>query len=114
MTAAAGQRKLQKPVQVAAELKQWKVCSLLLQKVDNHAYHSNYDISTALYHAAKAGQVQLVEQLLAKGAWQKIPWSEPVGDDVDLHDECGCRADWTSTVQLDLYCASGLAHILHR
>jgi ankyrin repeat protein len=34
--------------------------------------------SFALYHAAKAGQVELVQQLLDKGAWKDYPWSYPL------------------------------------
>jgi hypothetical protein len=76
MTAAAAEGKLQKPVQVAAELGQWKVCSILLQNVEGHVY-PNFDLSLALYDATEAGQVQLVQQLLEKGAWASEPWSYP-------------------------------------
>jgi hypothetical protein len=31
--------------------------------------------SIALCHASKAGQLQLVRQLLGKGAWKEVPWS---------------------------------------
>jgi hypothetical protein len=94
MTAAVAEERLQKPVQLAAELKQWKVCSILLQTAEIDDGDDNYDISTALWHAAEAGQLKLVEQLLAKGGWRETPWSEPLGDEVDLSDSLGCKADW--------------------
>jgi hypothetical protein len=75
--AAAGT--LKKPVQVAAEQGWWHLCSQLLTNMVFSDSRSQHCI--ALYYAAKAGQVELVQQLLDKGAWMDS-WSYPVTNEI--------------------------------
>jgi hypothetical protein len=79
MTTAGAQDRLKKPLQLAAEHKLWEVCSILLRDAEEDSYYTENSI--ALYYAAEAGQVELVQQLLDRGGWAERPWTEPVGDD---------------------------------
>jgi hypothetical protein len=71
--AAAGT--LKTPLQTAAEQGWWHLCSQLLPNMVFS--RSDCQHSIALYHAAKAGQVELVQQLLSRGAWDMYPGMFP-------------------------------------
>jgi ankyrin repeat protein len=57
----------------AAERQQWARCSRLLSRL-KHSQQAQSDTSVALMHAAAGGQVQLVQELIDKGARINPSW----------------------------------------
>jgi hypothetical protein len=62
----------------AAQCKQWRVCSLLLLRLQSG--QAVYELSWALQHAAADGQLELVKSLLDKGAELEVPPRQDMGD----------------------------------